>query len=175
MKHLRSILMILAVLVALPLAALAMQHEAGGSGMDHGKMDMDKGKMDMDKGEMEHGGMMMEGNMAMLGDAVEDGVKAMAHLKDVKDAMAKMGMKTTHHLMVMFADADSGKPIDAGMAAVKITGPDGKESEAIKLMGMQGHFGADVALAGPGAYHFSIGTKLPDGKKRQFEFDYHLK
>jgi len=98
----------------------------------------------------------------------------MAHLKDVKAAMAKMGMPTTHHIMVMFVDVASGKPVESGVAAVKIEGPDGKQSEAIKLMGMQGHFGADVELPTAGEYEFKVGTKLADGKKRQYEFKVEL-
>jgi hypothetical protein len=191
MKNLRKIVLTLMLLVALPLAAQAMQHESGAAGMDNGKMKMDDSKMDMDHGkmkmddskmdmdhgkmDMDHGGMKMSGDMIMLGNAVQDGVKGMAHLKDVKQAMAKMGMKTTHHFMVMFADVESGKPIDSGVAAVKVKGADGKETEAVKLMGMQGHFGADIELGAPGKYEFEVGTKLADGKKRQFEFEVELK
>jgi hypothetical protein len=40
---------------------------------------------------------------------------------------------------------------------------------------MQGHFGADVALSEKGKYEFTVGTKLADGEKRQFEFSYTLK
>ena len=162
MKNMRTIVITLVLLAALPLVVQAMSHGDGtSSDMDHGKMD--------------HGSMSMQCDMIMLGNSVEDGVKAMAHLKDVKAAMAKMGMDTTHHLMVMFEDEASGAPIESGAAAVKIKGPDGKEGDAVKLMGMQGHFGVDVALSEPGEYHFTVGTKLADGKKRQFEFEYTLK
>jgi hypothetical protein len=183
MKNLRNFVLTLMLLVALPLAVQAMQHESGAA-MDHGKMKMDHDKMDMDHGkmkmdhdkmDMDHGGMKMSGDMLMLGNSVQDGVKAMAHLKDVKQAMAKMGMKSTHHFMVLFADVESGKPIESGVAAVKVKSPDGKEAEAVKLMGMQGHFGADIVLPGPGTYHFTVGTKLADGKKRQFEYEIELK
>jgi len=169
----RNLIVTLAVLAMLPMAAgsaYAMQHMDHEKSMDHGGM-----KMDHDGMKMDHGGMDMHGDMIMLGDAEQDGVKAMAHLKDVKAEMSKMGMKTTHHLMVMFAGLDDGKPIDSGSAAVKYTGPDGVEHGPVKLMGMQGHFGADVELGSPGAYHFNIGTKLADGKKRQYEFDFDLK
>jgi len=172
MKNMRTIVISLVLLVALPLVVQAMSHGDGtASDMDHNKMDHSK----MDDSKMDHGSMSMSGDMIMLGNSVEDGVKAMAHLKDVKAAMAKMGMDTTHHLMVMFEDEASGKPIESGAAAVKIKGPDGKERDAIKLMGMQGHFGVDVELTTPGEYHFMVGTKLADGKKRQFEFEYKLK
>jgi len=164
----------LVLVVSIPFYALAASHE-GMSSMDHGKMEgMDHGKMEgMDHGKMEgmdHGGMAMSGNMIMLGEETEGGVKAMAHLKDVKEAMAKMGMPGTHHFMVMFSDVATGKPIDAGKVAVKIEGPNDFKAGPIELMGMQGHFGADISLPGPGKYEFKIGSKLADGKKRQFEF-----
>jgi len=166
---------LLAVLFALtlPLMASAATHEHGSmekmEGMEHGKME------GMKHEGMEHGSMMMEGGMIMLGDQTEEGVKAMAHLKDVKEAMSKMGMKTTHHFMVMFVDTKTGDPIETGTVAVKIKGPAGKEAEALELMGMQGHFGVDIALPEKGEYEFKVGTKLPDGKKRQYEFKYEAK
>ena len=59
------------------------------------------------------------------------------------------GMKETHHLMVQFTDAKSGKPLNSGEVKVKIVGPD--KSEQVKdLMGMEGHFGADVVMAQEG-------------------------
>ena len=58
--------------------------------MDHGKMEgMDHGKME----GMDHNGMGMQGDMAMLGDMTVEGVKARAHIKNVGEAMAKMGME----------------------------------------------------------------------------------
>lgn len=116
---------------------------------------------------MGHGDEKVAAGMIMLGEQVVDGVKGMAHFKDVKDAMAKMGMKETHHFMMMFRDKD-GKTITTGNVAVKIKGPDGKEGPAIKLMGMEEHFGADVVLDKKGTYVFTVGTQLSDGAKRQF-------
>jgi len=150
--------------VGIPFAAVAASHEDDHGSMNHEKME-----------GMDHGGMAMKGDMIMLGDDTEEGVKAMAHLKDVKEAMAKMGMKETHHFMVMFMDAETGKAIESGTVAVKVKGPSGGEGEAIKLMGMQGHFGADIALGEKGEYTFKLGTKLADGKKRQFEFEFTFK
>jgi hypothetical protein len=40
---------------------------------------------------------------------------------------------------------------------------------------MDGHFGADIVLPEKGKYLFKVGTKLPDGKTRQYEFGYTLK
>lgn len=132
-------------------------------GMDHGKMGHDK---------MEHGGMAMHGDMFMLGDQVVGGVKGMAHLKDVAEAMSKMGMKETHHFMIMFADTGTGKPIETGSVAIKVTDPSGAVGDPVKLMGMQGHFGADVALTEKGMYEFHVGTKLADGEKRTYQFHF---
>ena len=147
-------------LINLPGALFAASHEHGMAGMDHGSMSK---KSDMHKG------------MMTVGEQVVDGVKAVVHLKDVKVTMAKMGMKETHHFMVLFSNAKDGKAITAGSVAVKIKGPDGSDKPAIKLMGMEGHFGADVIIEEKGAYVFTIGTQLADGVKRQFEIKYELK
>jgi hypothetical protein len=163
MKQLNAILVAL-VLLGLPLAAGAMSHEKHG---EHGEMEGMKHEG--------HAGMKMEEGMFMLGEETAEGVKAMAHLNDVKEAMAKVGMKETHHFMVAFVDTVSGQQITEGTVAVKITNPAGKEGEAIKLMGMEGHFGADIVLPEKGEYHFKVGTKLADGKKREYHFHYTVK
>ncbi len=144
---------------------VAMSHEdhSDHKMMDHGSMDHSK---------MDHDSMQMQGGMIMLGEKEEDGVKANMHMKDVGEAMAKMGMNTTHHFMVILTDTKSGKTIEEGVVAVKIKGPSGEEGKPIKLMGMQGHFGADVTLAEPGEYHFTVATKLADGKTRKFEAEF---
>ena len=153
-----------AALVSLPLTGLAAMHGHGGSGgmgaTDH--------KMD------DHGGMKMDAATVMLGDQAVEGVRAMAHLKDVKTAMAKMGMKETHHFMVNFLGRD-GKPVTEGTVAVKIKDPAGVESAPIQLSGMDGHFGADIVLSARGAYEFRVGTRLPDGATRQYVFTYEIK
>lgn len=146
----------LVAFLTLPGVVFAMDHSM--AGMDHGSM------AGMDHKEM-----------ATVGEQVVDGVKAVVHLKDVKATMAKMGMKETHHFMILFSNAKDGKAITEGGVAVKIKGPDGVESSAIKLMGMQGHFGADVVIEQKGAYVFTIGTQLADGVKRQFELKYEVK
>lgn len=166
------LLLALLSLAFMTTAAMAASHEHGAApeGQAQPGHEMPMGH------EMPTGHEMAMGDtqMIMLGDQVVDGVKADAHLNDVKEAMAKMGMKETHHLMVMFKD-ESGKVVDAGTVALKIKGPDKVESAAIPLMGMGGHFGADIVLDAPGPYTFTIGTKLTDGKTRQFEFSYELK
>ena len=149
----------LAALITLPAAVFAASHEHTMGGMDHGSMSK--------KGDMHKG-------MLTVGEQTVDGVKAIVYLNDVKATMAKMGMKETHHLMIHFYAKD-GKTIETGTVAVKIKGPDGKESGAIKTMGMDGHFGADVILEQKGAYVFTVGTQLADGVKRQYELKYLIK
>jgi len=177
-----SLLFAIAILFTVPALALA------DCGSCNHKMDggqkmaaTHEGHGDMDHSKMEHGSQGMHDNMSaaggmiMLGEQSMHGVKAMAHMKDVGAAMSKMGMKTTHHFMVMFNDEKSGKPIESGKVAVKITSPDGTVGEPLELMGMQGHFGADVTLDKPGKYAFQVGTKLADGEARQFSFSTTLK
>lgn len=121
-----------------------------------------------------HGAAKAAAGSLMLPEQTVDGITAMVHLKDVKEAMAKMGMKHTHHFMVMFKDA-AGKHVEAQVAAVKIVTPDGKEGAPVELPSMQGHSGADVVLAAPGAYVFKVAAKLPGEKKVQYEFKTVLK
>lgn len=108
----------------------------------------------------------------MLENTEQDGVMAMVHLNDVREAMAKHDMKETHHMMVMFTDAKTGKPITEGTVAVKVTDPAGVTTEPKKMMLMGDGFGADISLAAPGKYSLEVGTKLADAKKRLFTFTY---
>lgn len=155
----KSLFICCLVALTLPGAVFAASHEHDMAGMDHGSM--------AKKGDMHKG-------MLTVGEQTVDGVKAIVYLKDVKEVMAKMGMKETHHLMIHFY-AKNGKTIEEGTVAAKIKGPDGMEGSAIKLMGMEGHFGADVVIEQKGAYVFTIGTQLADGVKRQFELKYEVK
>jgi hypothetical protein len=124
----------------------------------------------------EHGELaeMMRG-MLILGEQTVDGVKAMAHLKDVKAAMAKMGRKETHHFMVAFVDTATGRQISSGSAVLRIESPSGQEGEAVRLMAMEGYFGADITLAEKGVYTITLGTKVGGEKRRQFEFKHEIK
>lgn len=123
-------------------------------------------------------GMAMKGDMTKIGEQVVDGVKAMAHImvygESARASMAKMGMDTTHHLMMLFVDEQSGQAIVEGAAALKVQTRDGKTGKAIKLMTMKmkmgAGFGSDFSLPGTGDFRFLVGSKLADGKKRQFEF-----
>lgn len=153
-----------------PLTSAAMDDHKG-----HGNKTATKQESHGGHNQKSPSGMEMDGETLMLGEQVVEGVEAMAHLKDVKAAMAKVGMTYTHHLMVEFHRAPDGEPMEQGLAAVKITDPAGEVSSALTLVGMDGHFGADLTLAEKGDYLFQIGTKLADGKKRQYEFKYPLK
>jgi hypothetical protein len=173
MKNLTIILTVFITLVAVPALAKA---GCGSCSVDH-KAAGDKKEAVAAKGHEghDHSGMAAKGDLLDLGSKGEKGVKASASMKDVKAAMTKMGMKTTHHFMVSFLDEKTGKPVDAGTAALKINDPDGVATGPMALMGMQGHFGADVILDKPGEYKFQIGSKLADGQTRQYEFKTSVK
>ncbi len=119
--------------------------------------------------------MKTGGKQIMLPMLEVDGVSAMAHLKDIKAAMAKRGLSTTNHFMIMFTDRKSGKQLTDGMAALKITDPAGKTSSPIMLMAMEGTFGSDITMDKPGLYKLDVGTRLNDGRKRVFHFTYTVK
>lgn len=132
---------------------------------------------------MEHGGhgdhsMMKMGDVAH--EEVVDGVKATfkvismkEHMKAMKMEMP-MEMKETHHIMVEFKDAKSGKALTEGEVKIKVQAPD--KSEQLKdLMGMQGHFGADFDLSKKGKYGVMAKFKLADGKVRSAKFWYTVK
>ncbi len=122
-----------------------------------------------------HGGTMTMGNAIMLEEVTEAGVKAMVHLVDVSATMKKMGKKENFHFMIMFSDTATGSAIAKGSVALKITGP-GREKagEPMALMAMDGSFGANVDLTAKGLYSLEVGSKLADGVKRQFKFQYKV-
>ena len=170
MKRTMATMLTLLALIAAPLPGLAAMHEHGGShggssntgSMDHGSM----GSMDHSK---------MAAGTTMLGEQTVDGVKAMAHLQDVKVAMVRMGRKETHHFMVAFAGTATGEQITSGAVVLRINTPSGQEGETVRLMAMEGYFGADITLAEKGAYTFTLDTKMGGPKRRQFEFKYKVK
>ncbi len=136
------------------------------SAAEHGSMHM----------EMDHGGMTSMGKLINTETVL--GVKATFRLIDLKEKMKGMempvGMKDTHHLMIMFTDAKTGKMLSEGEVKVKIAGPD--KSEQVKtMMGMKGGFGADVNLSAKGKYGIMTKCKLADGKIRTFKFWYTVK
>jgi hypothetical protein len=177
MKRTLSLLLAFLFLAGLLLAAAPF----GASAMSHDKAHQHHqapAQKTQDHGAHGQSGHDMHGGhaeMAMLGAKVENGIEATAHLNDVGEAMAKMGMKETHHFMVLFVDAGTGVPVERGNVALKIKGPGGSEIGPVVLVGMDGHFGADIVLPEKGQYEFTVGTKLADGKTRQFQFSHRLK
>jgi hypothetical protein len=157
MKKAAAIIAAATIAFSLPLAA---------SAAEHGSMHMETG----------HGGMVSMGKPIHT-DTV-DGVKATFRLIDMREQMKGMempaGMKDTHHLMVVFTDVKTGKPLSEGEAKVKIAGPD--KSEQVKtMMGMEGGFGADVDFSKKGKYGIMTKFKLADGKVRTVKFWYSVK
>jgi hypothetical protein len=129
----------------------------------------------------EHGSMNMEMGHSMgtpIHTEIVDGVKVTYHLIDLKERMKGMempaGMKDTHHLMIMFTDAKTGKMLSNGEVKVKIAGPD-KSSQIKSLMGMGGGFGSDVNLSMKGKYGIMTKFRLNDGKVRVCQFWYEKK
>lgn len=140
-----------------PLATFAMNHDT------------------MPMGHGDHS-MMGKGNVAY--QEVVDGVKATFAVTNMWEQMKGMemprGMKETHHIAVEFKDAMTGKPLTEGTVKVKVIGPD--KTEQIKdLMGMHGHFGADVDMAKKGKYGVLCKFQLKDGTVRSAKFWYSVK
>ena len=156
------VLLTVSLIAGVPAWAGAMDHD-GMAGMGH----------DSGMAGMAH--VSKGAGQVLIGSDLQDGVRGTAHLADVHKAMADMGMKETHHLMVDFKEERGGKVVDGGAVAVKVTDPAGGKGEAIKMMAMEGMFGVDLTLAKPGKYILEVGTKLNDGKKRQFRFEYTVK
>lgn len=178
MNKLKSIAIVWVALLCFPLTVTATD------GHDHGSQGHEKTSAEIQPGGMKHddhgkthdmhdghaGTAVSNGAMMIVGSMVSKGVKGMAHLKDVSETAARMGMTTTHHFMITFVDEATGEKIEKGAVALKITNPDAKVGETIELVGMDGHFGADVVLDMKGEYHFRLGTKLADGVKRKYHF-----
>jgi hypothetical protein len=157
MKRTAAIIMAATFALSAPLAV---------SAAEHGSMHM----------ETEHGGMTSMGKL--IKTETVQGDKATFRLIDMKEKMKGMempaGMKDTHHLMIMFADAKTGKMLSEGEVKVKIAGP-GKSEQMKTMMGMEGGFGADVNLSAKGKYGIMTKCKLADGKVRTFKFWYTVK
>lgn len=114
-------------------------------------------------------GMSTAGVKFMLGSSEVDGVRSVAYLNDVRQQMAKYGLKQTHHIMVFFNNTDTEKAIETGVAKVLVVNPDGKSTNSEVLFAMDGGFGADVTLTQKGRYRFEVRALLLDGKERIFQ------
>lgn len=182
MKRMTVAIMALIFAMGMPMVALAMDHGSHdkemSKDMDH-DMKMDDSKemahdMKMDH-DMHKGHDMASsgGEFVEIGKDTQDGVVATVKVKtydeNTRAAMAKMGMDATHHVMVFFTDEKTGAAVASGKAALKIKGEEGKPA---MLMQMGTGFGSDVSV-GEGMTTFEIGTKLEDGKKRQFTVMFH--
>lgn len=163
MKHLAAMVFIILVAIV-PVGTFAMSHGQSATTESNQKKHQQGG----------HAALSADDLMYILGEESSNGVRGMAHLNDVRETMAKMHLAMTHHFMIAFVDEKTGEQIETGKAALKIKGPDGETSEPVELVGMQGHFGADIKLDQPGQYQFMVGTVLPDGVKRAFDFRYDL-
>jgi hypothetical protein len=158
MKKLAMIITAASLSLSAPMASLAM---------DHSGMKMEHGEHMMDKGSLAH-------------EEVVDGVKATFKVISMKEHMKAMKMelpkelKETHHIMVEFKDAKSGKALTEGDVKVKLQAPD-KSEQTKDLMGMEGHFGADYDLSRKGKYGVMAKFKLADGKVRSAKFWYTVK
>lgn len=158
MKRKTAIIAALTLAMAAPAAAKATGH-------DHGSM------------HAGHGGHMVQMG-TVVHQEIAGGVKATFSVMDmrthVKGTEMSKGMKDTHHLMVQFVDAQSGKALTSGDVKVKIVGPD--KSEQVKdLVGMEGHFGADFAMAKKGRYGIMSKFRLTGGKVESSKFWYQVK
>jgi hypothetical protein len=158
MKRTAALLAALAFATAAPMTAMAAGH-------DHDSM------------KMEHGGHMMEKGKVAHEEVVR-GTKATFKIISMKEMMKGMempkGMKETHHVMVEFKDAKTGKPLTEGIVKVKIWAPD-KTVQVKDMMGMEGHFGADFNLSKKGKYGVMTKFKLKDGKYGDIRFWYVVK
>jgi len=139
-------------------AVLAFSAPAAFAAMDHDSMPMDHGSM-----KMEHGGTTKAAHVAVV-----DGVKA------TFDVYPLSGPKDTHHIMVTFTDAKTGKAMSGGEAALKVMGPD-KGEQTKQLMQMGDGFGANFSMPKKGKYGLMCKFKLADGKVRQAKFWYSVK
>jgi hypothetical protein len=178
MKRLIIAVMAVVFAIGMPSFVIAMSHAEHGSddkamqkghdmGMDHGK----EMSHDMHKDHAMGG----DDDFVEVGKDTQDGVVATVKVKTYDEetmaTMSKMGMEATHHVMVFFTDEKSGEAVESGKAALKVKGS-GESAKPVMMMLMGKGFGADVKLEGM-MITFEIGTKLEDGKKRQFEVGFH--
>ena len=173
MKNLTIAFLTMFLVLSLPMLALSASH--GDQDMHKGhKMNMDNAK---EKAHDMHKGHDMSGDdFVEAGKDTQDGVIARVKIKtydeETVNKMKAMGIAATHHVMVFFADEKSGDAIAAGKAALKVKGSGDDSAKPAMLMLMGNGFGTDVNLEGM-MITFEIGTKLEDGKKRQFEVGFH--
>ncbi len=172
MKHMTITLLAMIFAMGMPISSDAMSHKDPNTHKGHDMSHDPAKEMSHDK----HAGHDMTGqddSFVEIGKDTQDGVVATVKVKTYDEktlaSMQKMGMDATHHVMVFFADEKSGNDIADGQVALKMKD---KEAKAVKMMQMGTGFGVDVSLK-EGMHTFEIGTKLEDGKKRQFSIMFH--
>ena len=123
-----------------------------------------------------HGG----GHSSAAHEEVVDAIKVTFIIQTMSDAMKEMGMempkgvRETHHISLAFKDTKSGKTLMANEAKIKVIAPD-KSEQTKDLMGMHGHFGADLVMSAKGKYGVMSKFQMKDGKVRQVKFWYQVK
>jgi len=143
-------------------AVLALSVPLASFAASHNHMDMGHGDHSMtDMGQTAH-------------QEVVDGIKVTFSINDYKGKMKAMGMKETHHIMVVFKDVKSGKELTTGEVKVKVMSPD-KSEQTKDLMEMGNGFGADFTMPAKGKYGIMAKFKLADGKVRAAKFWYTVK
>lgn len=153
-------------IVAMP--ALAAAAEKGHGGMDgqgmHGQGMQGQGMQG--QGTQGAHDMMKMGTRVYLGKVGQ--WNGEVRMVDMKAQMAASGMAThgamtnSHHIALALTDPKTKAQITKGSGAVTVVGPD-KSVKTYDITGMQGHFGADVNLPGPGKYRFNV--KMESGGK----------
>ncbi|MDD2321958.1 MAG: hypothetical protein PHO83_18085 [Geobacteraceae bacterium] len=159
MKKTSLIIAAATLALSVPLTVGAMEHDG------HGTAHAQQGDQMIHAGSVAH-------------QEVVDGVKVTFSVIDmrasIKGTAAVKEMKETHHLMLMFADAKTGKHLNEGTVKIKIVAPD-KSEQMKSLEGMGGHFGSDVAMPAKGKYGIMAKFLLKDGKVRSSKFWYQVK
>jgi hypothetical protein len=157
---------------AMPVLALAAEKGQGGmQGATEGHGTMMQGQGMQGQG-MQGQGMQGGHDMMKMGTRVYSGKighwDGQARMIDMKAQMEASGMKAqgamanTHHIALALTDPKTKAPVTEGTGAITVVGPD-KSMKTYDVMGMQGHFGADVNLPKPGKYTFN--AKIESGGK----------
>jgi hypothetical protein len=160
----------------LAFALLALPGFAAAADKGHGGMP----GMKMEGAKEGHGGMMKMGDKIFAGKVGP--WQGEARLMDMKAHMEKAkasGMKMegmqmkSHHIAIALTDTKTKKPVAEGKGSITVVAPDKKEEKS-SFMAMEGHFGADVNLPGPGKYTFKVSIES-GGKKGSATFSYAVK
>lgn len=160
MKKTSMLIAVALLVLSLPLMATAMEHDHAGQHVAQAT-------------QGDH--MMQAGSIAHK--EVVDGVRVTFSVIDMRASMKDMpakGVMETHHLMLMFTDAKTGRHLNEGEVKIKVVGPN--KSEQVKsLESMSGHFGADFAMGAKGKYGIISKFRMSDGKVRSSKFWYEVK